>query len=84
MAYWGLTLLPFENVVDKRFFYESEYHSEALLRLNYCTSSRKGAAVLIGDIGCGKTLINQLYIDSLPRDKYDVFFIPHLPSSLVD
>jgi len=72
---------PFENVADLRFFYESAYHSEALMRLTYTITAHKGSAALVGDIGCGKTLICKAYIERIPRDKYEVRFIPQLPSS---
>lgn len=81
LPYWGLTLPPFENAVDLRFFYESAYHSEALMRLTYTVAAHKGAAALVGDVGCGKTLICKAYTERLPRDKYEVRFIPQLPSS---
>lgn len=81
LSYWGFTIPPFENVADLRFFYESAYHSEALMRLTYTVSAHKGAAALVGDIGCGKTLICNAYVERLPRDKYEVRFIPQLPSS---
>ena len=84
LPYWGFSLPPFENVVDLRFFYESAYHSEALLRLTYTVSAHKGAAAMVGDIGCGKTLICKAYAERLPRDKYEVKFIPQLPSSTED
>lgn len=81
LSYWGLAIAPFQNVSDLRFFYESIYHSEALLRLTYTVSAHKGSAILVGDIGCGKTLICKAYTEHLPRDKYEVRFIPHLHCS---
>ena len=84
LSYWGLTMPPFENVADLRFFYESASHSEALLRLTYTVSAHKGAAAMMGDIGCGKTLICKAYVDRIPRDKYEVRFMPQLPSSSED
>ena len=70
--YWGLKELPFENVPDPRFFYPSAEHQEALLRLFYAVNSRKGAAMLTGEVGCGKTILSRTLIQDLPPDRYEV------------
>lgn len=70
--YWGLKELPFENVPDPRFFYPSAEHQEALLRLFYGVNSRKGAVMLTGEVGCGKTVLSRTLIQDLPPDRYEV------------
>ncbi len=79
--YWGLKELPFENVPDPRFFYPSAEHQEALLRLFYAVNSRKGAAMLTGEVGCGKTILSRTLIQDLPPDRYEVGVVanPSLP-----
>lgn len=79
--HWGLDELPFENVPDPRFFYPSAEHQEALLRLFYAASNRKGAAMLTGEVGCGKTVLSRTLIQDLPPDRYEVGLIanPSLP-----
>ncbi len=56
-SYWGLHFSPFENVPDPRFYYASPKHAEALSRMMYAVRARKGAAMLTGDIGTGKTTV---------------------------
>lgn len=75
LEYWGLDELPFENVPDPRFFYPSAEHQEALLRMFYAVNSRKGAAMLTGEIGCGKTILSRTLIQDLPPDRYEVGLI---------
>lgn len=70
--YWGLDELPFENVPDPRFFYPSSDHQEALLRLFYAVNSSKGAAMLTGEVGCGKTILSRTLIQDLPPERYEV------------
>jgi general secretion pathway protein A len=70
--FWGLKELPFENVPDPRFFYPSAEHQEALLRLFYAVNSRKGAAMLTGEVGCGKTILSRTLIKDLPPERYEV------------
>ena len=63
--YWGFKEKPFENTPDPRFFYCSEKHEEALMRLLYAVQERKGAAMLSGDYGSGKTLLSRVVLAKL-------------------
>jgi general secretion pathway protein A len=70
--YWGLKEKPFENTPDPRFIYFSHEHLEAISRLTYTVEERKGAALLTGDYGCGKTVISRLLFERLPPEKYEI------------
>ena len=43
-----------------RFYYPSEVHQGALLKLRYAIESRRGGALLAGASGLGKTLLVEL------------------------
>lgn len=73
--YWRLTKKPFENTPDPEFLYLSSQHEEALARLLYAIRERKGAAVLTGVFGCGKTILGQELLRELNEDKYRIAFI---------
>lgn len=75
LEYWRLQKFPFENVPDPRFFYLSKSHEEALTRLIYAAKMRKGAAMLTGEFGCGKTTLTKVYMEQLPKDQYDIGLI---------
>lgn len=79
--HWGLKELPFENVPDPRYFYPSPEHQEALMRLFYAVNNRKGAAMLTGEIGCGKTILSRTLVQDLSADRYEVGLVanPSLP-----
>ena len=81
--YWGLTSAPFQNVPDPTFFFLSAQHREALARLLYTVRHNKGAALLIGDVGCGKTTLSRALILQLTEQKYDIGLVtnPSLPSN---
>lgn len=69
--HFGLDREPFSNAPDARFFYNSEQHSQALVRLMYAVDSNKGLAVLIGGVGTGKTTLARRMLDNLPEDRYE-------------
>lgn len=73
--YWGLNEKPFENTPDPRFLFRSEQHEEGLSRLLYAVREDKGAALLTGVFGCGKTLLSRALIRELGADKYKVVYI---------
>jgi general secretion pathway protein A len=70
-TYWQLNCRPFENCTDSRFYYPSEVHQGALLKLRYAVENARGAALLTGAAGSGKTLL----INSLRR-QLDACFTP--------
>lgn len=77
-AYWGLREKPFENVPDPRFLFRSAEHEEALARLRYAVTARKGAAMLTGDYGSGKTLLSRVLRRELRDDaRYQLALITY-------
>ncbi len=69
--YYELEREPFSNAPDARFYYNSDQHSQALLRLMYAVDSNKGLAVLVGGVGTGKTTLARRMLDNLPEDRYE-------------
>jgi general secretion pathway protein A len=72
LEHWNLNLLPFENVPNPAFFYPSPTHEEALERLKYAVFYGKGAAMISGGVGCGKTILSRALIKNLERERYHV------------
>jgi general secretion pathway protein A len=64
-TYWQLDSKPFENTTDPRFYFPGEPHQSALLKLRYAIENRRGAAVLCGGAGTGKTLVGRMLRESL-------------------
>jgi len=69
--HYGMKLDPFSNTPDNRFYYNSDQHSNALAKLTYATKSMKGLAVLMGDVGTGKTTIARKLLNMLPEEEYE-------------
>ncbi|HMC11266.1 MAG TPA: AAA family ATPase [Pirellulaceae bacterium] len=64
-SYWQLDSRPFEHTSDARFHYAAESQRGALLKLRYVLENRRGAAVLAGESGLGKTLLVQKLLSEL-------------------
>ena len=60
--FFGLTAKPFGKTPDPAFLYESPQHREALARLEYAVEEKE-LALLVGDIGSGKTTLSRALID---------------------
>lgn len=81
-GYWGLTGKPFENSTDSRFYYPSESHQAAMLKLRYVVENCREGAILTGAPGLGKSLIVQSLFRALPDSispRVNLVF-PQMPS----
>lgn len=63
--YWNLDSKPFECDSDPAFFFSSRTHQAALLKLRYLIDSEKGAAVLCGNTGVGKSFLIRMLLQEL-------------------
>ncbi len=75
--YWGLKEFPFENVPDPSFLVPFSQYREAIDLLTYVVEGRKGAALLTGEIGCGKTTIVHTLIERLLKKGIEIGLITH-------
>ncbi len=71
LEFYSLKEHPFSISVDNRFYYNSSLHAEALVRLMHAAESRKGLAILLGDVGSGKTTVAQQMLDALDEKSYE-------------
>lgn len=70
--YWSLKEKPFENTPDPKFLYNSPQHEEGLNRMLYVVREAKGAGLLTGVYGCGKTLLARALMKELESSVYKV------------
>ena len=63
--YWNVNDKPFENTADAKFYYPSDTHQGALLKLRYAVENSTGGALLTGAPGLGKTLVIQSLLRQL-------------------
>ena len=64
--FWNLDRSPFENTHDSQFYFASQTHQSALLKMRYVVENRQGAALLVGGIGFGKSFLMNQLVHELP------------------
>jgi len=72
--FFGLGSKPFGKTPDPSFLYESPQHKEALARLEYAVEEKE-LALLVGDIGSGKTTLSRALIDRIGDSRPVVLLI---------
>ena len=71
LDFFGLRSEPFSNAPVSRFYFDSDQHRQALKRLIHVVERMKGLAVLVGEIGAGKTTLARRLLDELPEAEYE-------------
>lgn len=82
--FFGFRERPFGKTPNPAYLFESAQHSEALARLEYAVEE-KDLALLVGDIGSGKTTLSRALIDRIGDSRPVILLInPRLtPSQLL-
>lgn len=65
LAFYGLSELPFADAVNPKYFYKTDGHDEALIRLLLAVRHDMSLGLVTGPSGSGKTLLSQLLLQSL-------------------
>lgn len=69
----GLDKEPFSTSPDPAFFYESQEHQAALMRLMIEIRLKRGLSVILGDVGTGKTTLSRKLFQML-KEREDIIF----------
>ncbi|MGQ9816660.1 MAG: ExeA family protein [bacterium] len=64
-SFYKLKEHPFSFTTDEKFYYNAPQHAKALAKLTHAVETEKGLALLIGDIGTGKTTLSRRLLDQL-------------------
>lgn len=65
--YWNLARPPFENSSDPALFVRSRTHQAALMKMRYLIENNKGAGLLVGGTGFGKSFVCHMLLNDLPE-----------------
>jgi type II secretory pathway predicted ATPase ExeA len=82
LDYFELGSEPFSNAPVARFYYNSQQHADALMRLRYAVDNMKGLALLVGEIGAGKTTLARRMLDSLPEEEFEAALLVIIHSGI--
>jgi len=81
-SYFGFSQSPFENNLDQRFLFLGEDHREVLAALLYFAETKKGFAIVCGDVGTGKSMLINSFLDRLPDLVQPIMMLTPNASSL--
>ncbi len=74
--FFGFKKDPFTMVPDPELFYPSKVHKEALEKIKFCITRNRGACVLTGEVGTGKSMIlRKILIDFYKDEVYLPLFV---------
>lgn len=82
VEYFKMAQEPFSNAPVSRFYFNSAQHAEALTRLTWAVDGMKGLALLVGNIGAGKTTLARRMLDALPDDRYEAALLVIIHSGI--
>src|SRR5215813_1766066 len=76
-TYWGLVKPPFDNVPDPEMYFDLHRSvdnavSEIIFAIE---EGNECLAVIVGDVGLGKTMTLRVILDSLEQEKYRLAFV---------
>ncbi|HEY3275274.1 MAG TPA: AAA family ATPase [Syntrophorhabdaceae bacterium] len=83
--YWGLKKPPFDNVPDPSMYVDAHESVENTIAesLFAIEEGNECIAVIVGDVGLGKTLSLRLILDSLSPDRYRIAYITNPDMSFI-
>ena len=83
-SFFHLRSLPFGTSPDPRFLYLMPQIRETLACLQYTIAARKGFAVLIGEVGTGKTTLLKTVLETFNKDRVSTAFVFNPRLDIVD
>ncbi|UCD56710.1 MAG: AAA family ATPase [Candidatus Hydrogenedentota bacterium] len=68
--HFGLERMPFNDSVNPEFFYRTECHETAFVRMMMCAKQHRAIGLIWGRSGTGKTLLAQMLLTGLGEDEF--------------
>ncbi|OPX18523.1 hypothetical protein BXT86_00755 [candidate division WOR-3 bacterium 4484_100] len=81
-SFYELKEHPFSFAASEKFYYNSPQHSKALIKLSHAVETEKGLALLIGNIGTGKTTLSRRLLDQLIDDNVEATLLVIIHSEI--
>jgi type II secretory pathway predicted ATPase ExeA len=74
VTHFGLTRMPFAKSIAAADLFPRSAHAEAVARIGFCISEGL-LGVLVGDVGCGKTVAVRAAVDGLDRTRVQIIYV---------
>jgi type II secretory pathway predicted ATPase ExeA len=74
VTHFGLTRMPFAKSIPAADLFPRAAHAEAVARIGFCIAESL-LGVLVGDVGCGKTVAVRAAVDGLDRTRHQVIYV---------
>jgi type II secretory pathway predicted ATPase ExeA len=74
VAHFGLTKTPFSKGIAAGDLLARAAHAEAVARIGFCVAEA-ALGVIVGDVGCGKTVAVRAAVAGLDRTRHQVIYI---------
>jgi type II secretory pathway predicted ATPase ExeA len=71
LEFYQLKENPFSTAIDSRYFYRAPQLGDTLERLMNAAENMKGLAVVVGDVGTGKTMLATRLLEELEAGPYE-------------
>lgn len=68
--HFGLERPPFNDAVNPEFFYRTETHEAAFVKMMMCARRHNALGLVWGRSGTGKTLLTQMLLAGLPEEEF--------------
>ncbi len=74
--FFGFKKDPFAMIPDPELFYPSKNHKNALEKIRFCITKQRGACVLTGEVGTGKSMmLRKILLDFYQDKNYIPLFV---------
>ncbi|MGH7748440.1 MAG: AAA family ATPase, partial [Candidatus Dormibacteria bacterium] len=74
VAHFGLTHTPFSKGIAATDLFARAAHAEAVARIGFCVAEAT-LGVIVGDVGCGKTVAVRAAVAGFDRTRHQVIYI---------
>jgi len=81
-SFYRLRELPFASTVDMRFYFETDQCKNTMAKISHAIEENVGLAIVVGEMGVGKTMLAKRVFDTLQSREYKSVFLTIIHPSI--